>query len=69
VARYQPWQRLRLAVKPGLTGLWQVMGRKDLPLRENLQYDFYYVRNWSVWLDLTIALRTIPVVLIGRGAY
>jgi exopolysaccharide biosynthesis polyprenyl glycosylphosphotransferase len=69
VAQYEPWQRLRLDVKPGLTGLWQVMGRKDLPLRDNLQFDFYYVRNWSVWLDLSILLRTISVVVVGRGAY
>lgn len=69
VEEYEPWQRRRLDVKPGITGLWQVLGRKDLPLRENLQYDFYYIRNWSIWLDLTIILKTIPVVIGGRGAY
>ena len=69
VAHYEPWQRRRLDAKPGITGLWQILGRKDLPLRDNLEYDFYYLRNWSIWLDLTILLRTIPVVIHGRGAY
>ncbi|MGC9316913.1 MAG: sugar transferase [Armatimonadota bacterium] len=69
VQRYQPWQRLRLQVRPGLTGLWQVLGRKDLPLVENIEYDFYYINNRSLLLDLAILLRTIPVVLLGRGAY
>jgi exopolysaccharide biosynthesis polyprenyl glycosylphosphotransferase len=66
---YTGWQASRLRVKPGLTGLWQVMGRKDLPLHENLEYDFYYIRNQSLLLDLTVLLKTIPVVLLGRGAY
>jgi len=69
VEQYEPWQRRRLDAKPGITGLWQIMGRKDLPLRDNLEYDFYYIRNWSIWLDLTILLRTLPAVLSGRGAY
>ncbi len=69
VAQYEPWQRRRLDVRPGLTGLWQVMGRKDLPLREHIEYDFYYLRNWSIWLDLSILIRTVGVVLTGRGAY
>lgn len=69
VARYEPWQRKRLEVKPGITGLWQILGRKDLPLTENLQYDFYYIRNQSLLFDLAILLKTIPVVLRGQGAY
>ncbi len=69
VERYQPWQRLRLQVRPGLTGLWQILGRKDLPLVENIEYDFYYINNRSLSLDLMIMLRTIPVVIFGRGAY
>jgi len=56
-------------VKPGITGLWQILGRKDLPLRENIEYDFYYIRNRSLVLDLAILLKTIGVVLRGRGAY
>ncbi len=69
VERYQPWQRLRLQVRPGLTGLWQILGRKDLPLVENIEYDFYYINNRSLLMDLVILLRTVPVVLRGRGAY
>ncbi|MCU0612831.1 MAG: sugar transferase, partial [Candidatus Eisenbacteria bacterium] len=69
VARYQGWQAQRLNVKPGMTGLWQIMGRKDLPLEENLEYDFYYIRNQSILLDITILLRTIPTVFLGKGAY
>ncbi len=69
VEQYQPWQRLRLQVRPGLTGLWQILGRKDLPLVENIEYDFYYINNRSLLMDLVIILRTIPVVLLGRGAY
>src|SRR5262249_15634997 len=56
VARYDEWQRRRLAVKPGITGLWQILGRKDLPMHENLQYDFYYIRNRSLALDASILL-------------
>lgn len=69
VAQYQDWQRQRLATKPGLTGLWQILGRKDIPLQENLEYDFYYVHNQSLLLDVTILLRTIPQIIFGRGAY
>jgi exopolysaccharide biosynthesis polyprenyl glycosylphosphotransferase len=69
VDQYEPWQLRRLDVKPGITGLWQVLGRKDLPLRDNIEYDFYYIRNWSIWLDLTILLKTIPVVIRAKGAY
>jgi len=69
VAQYEPWQRRRLDALPGMTGLWQILGRKDLPLRDNIEYDFYYIRNQSLLLDLAIFLRTIPVVLFGRGAY
>lgn len=69
VKNYAPWQRFRLKAKPGLTGLWQILGRKDIPLHENLEYDFYYVTNRSLLLDSTIILKTIPAVLFGRGAY
>ncbi len=69
VEQYQPWQRLRLQVRPGLTGLWQILGRKDLPLVENIEYDFYYISHRSLSMDLMIVLRTIPVVLFGKGAY
>ena len=69
VAHYEPWQRIRLEVKPGLTGLWQIIGRKNLPLELNLEYDLYYIKNQSLMLDLVILLKTIPAVLFGRGAY
>jgi exopolysaccharide biosynthesis polyprenyl glycosylphosphotransferase len=69
VARYEPWQRQRLTVKPGITGLWQILGRKDLPMHENLHYDFYYIRNRSLALDLSILVRTVGAVLSRRGAF
>jgi exopolysaccharide biosynthesis polyprenyl glycosylphosphotransferase len=69
VANYAPWQRRRLDVPQGLTGLWQIAGRKQLPLHHNLEYDFYYIRNWSLLLDIAILLRTIPAVLFGKGAF
>ena len=69
VETYEPWQRRRLDVLPGLTGLWQIVGRKDLPLHENLEYDFYYIRNRSLLFDLVILLRTIPAALFQKGAY
>jgi exopolysaccharide biosynthesis polyprenyl glycosylphosphotransferase len=69
VERYDAWQRRRLAVKPGITGLWQILGRKDLPMHENLQYDFYYIRNRSLALDASILLRTVGAVWSRRGAF
>lgn len=69
VEKYHSWQRRRLDVPQGITGLWQIAGRKRLPLHQNLEYDFYYIRNWSLLLDLTILLRTIPAVLFGKGAF
>jgi exopolysaccharide biosynthesis polyprenyl glycosylphosphotransferase len=68
-AGYDAWQRRRLSVPPGLTGLWQILGRKDLPMHENLQYDFYYIRNRSLVLDAWILLKTIGVVWSRRGAF
>ena len=59
----------RYLVLPGLTGLWQVSGRSDLSFDELVRLDFYYIETWSIWLDLTILARTIPVVLGRRGAY
>lgn len=69
VAEYQDWHLQRLLVTPGLTGLWQVNGRSDLTFDEMVRLDLYYVENWSPWLDLKVMLRTVPVVLTGRGAY
>lgn len=56
-------------VLPGITGLWQVSGRSDVTYTERVNLDAYYVRNWSIWLDIYILLRTVWVVLIGDGAY
>jgi exopolysaccharide biosynthesis polyprenyl glycosylphosphotransferase len=66
---YEPWQRQRLAVPPGMTGWWQVNGRSDLPMHLNTQYDLYYIRNYSLLLDLKILWKTIGVVINGKGAY
>ena len=60
---------LLLQVRPGMTGLWQTSGRSLLPFRERLNLDEYYIRNWSLWLDLVILMRTIKVALSGHGAY
>lgn len=69
VERYEQWQRRRLDLKPGLTGLWQIVGRKNLPLYLNLEYDFYYIRNQSFLFDLSILIKTVPAVLFGKGAF
>ncbi|MCX7938595.1 MAG: sugar transferase [Thermoflexales bacterium] len=69
VERYQPWQRRRFAVPPGMTGWWQINGRSERPMHEHVEDDLYYIRNYSLWLDLFILLRTVPAVLSGRGAF
>lgn len=69
VARYKPWHRRRLDVSPGITGLWQVSGRSDLTFDEMVLLDLFYIENWSLLLDLKIALRTVPTMLLGTGAY
>jgi exopolysaccharide biosynthesis polyprenyl glycosylphosphotransferase len=69
VANYEDWHYKRLAVSPGLTGLWQVSGRSELTFDEMVIYDIYYIENWSLGLDFRILLRTIPAVLHGRGAF
>ncbi|MCU0507492.1 MAG: undecaprenyl-phosphate glucose phosphotransferase [Anaerolineae bacterium] len=69
VAQYQDWHRKRLAVLPGITGLWQVSGRSELTFDEMVMLDIYYAENWSLGLDLRIMIRTVPQVLFGDGAY
>jgi len=69
VAEYDDVTRRRLLVAPGLTGLWQIHGRSNLPWDETRRLDVRYVENWSLGFDLSIMLRTIDAVLRGRGAY
>jgi lipopolysaccharide/colanic/teichoic acid biosynthesis glycosyltransferase len=68
-ARYEDWERSRLEMPPGLTGLWQVRGRSDIDFDEMVLMDLYYIENWSLRLDFQILLRTIPAVVASRGAY
>jgi len=63
------WATRRLDMTPGVTGLWQVLGRNDIPFEEMTKLDYLYVTNWSLWWDLKILCQTIPVVLGKRGAY
>jgi exopolysaccharide biosynthesis polyprenyl glycosylphosphotransferase len=63
------WASRRLETTPGITGLWQVLGRNDIPFDEMVKLDYVYVTNWSLWWDIKILLQTIPVVLARRGAY
>lgn len=69
VRKYGNWGRLLLTVPPGLTGLWQVSGRSDTSYQQRVDFDLYYINNWSLGLDLLILARTIPAVLGRRGAY
>lgn len=68
VDKYERWQRRRLSMKPGLTSLWVVRGRNDIPFEQWMQFDLEYIDKWSLELDAKILLQTIPVVLTGRGA-
>jgi len=58
-----------LSVIPGLSGFWQISGRSDTDYEERVALDCYYIQNWSVWLDLWIIIKTIGVVVKGKGAY
>ncbi|MBE7386041.1 MAG: undecaprenyl-phosphate galactose phosphotransferase WbaP [Leptolyngbya sp. SIO1E4] len=69
IVHYADKFELYKRVLPGITGLWQVSGRSDVTYSERVTLDAYYVRNWSVWLDIYILLKTIWVVLVGDGAY
>jgi exopolysaccharide biosynthesis polyprenyl glycosylphosphotransferase len=67
--RLEAWHRKRYLVLPGVTGLWQISGRSSLGFDDLVRLDFFYLENWSVWLDVSILAKTLPAVLTGRGAY
>jgi len=69
VEAYEDWQHGRLRAVPGITGLWQVSGRSEVPFHDMVRLDLHYIRNWSLKLDIEILLRTLPAVLLQRGAY
>jgi lipopolysaccharide/colanic/teichoic acid biosynthesis glycosyltransferase len=67
--RVEDWaRRRRLELTPGLTGYWQVLGRTRIPFEEMVKLDYLYVMNWSLWEDIRLMLRTLPVILSGEGA-
>jgi exopolysaccharide biosynthesis polyprenyl glycosylphosphotransferase len=67
-AHIADWGHKRLDLTPGITGLWQVLGRTSIPFEEMVKLDYLYVTNWSLWEDMRLLLRTLPVVLARRGA-
>jgi lipopolysaccharide/colanic/teichoic acid biosynthesis glycosyltransferase len=68
VERYERWQMRRLSMKPGLTCIWQVSGRNDVDFDDWMRLDLDYIDNWSLFLDVKLLLRTVPAVVLGRGA-
>jgi lipopolysaccharide/colanic/teichoic acid biosynthesis glycosyltransferase len=68
-AQLEAWHRKRYLVLPGITGLWQISGRSNLGFDDLVRLDFYYLENWSLWLDISILAKTIPAVVRARGAY
>jgi exopolysaccharide biosynthesis polyprenyl glycosylphosphotransferase len=69
LGKYSKWDMNLLTVKPGITGLWQVSGRSDTTYEERVQIDMYYIRNWTIWLDIFILLKTPLAILNNKGAY
>jgi exopolysaccharide biosynthesis polyprenyl glycosylphosphotransferase len=69
IVMYRQWDANLMTVRPGISGLWQVSGRSDISYEERVRLDMYYIRNWSIWLDLQIIFQTIPAVIKRRGAY
>ena len=65
----EEWHRKRYHVLPGMTGLWQISGRSSLSFDDLVRLDFYYLDNWSIWLDISILAKTLPAVVARRGAY
>jgi exopolysaccharide biosynthesis polyprenyl glycosylphosphotransferase len=68
-AQLEDWHRKRYNVLPGVTGLWQISGRSNLDFDDLVRLDFYYLENWSLWMDISILVKTIPAVVSGAGAY
>ena len=69
VENYNHWQYVRFTIPQGITGWWQVNGRSDKPMHLNTEADLYYIKNYSIWLDITILWRTIRAVIKGSGAF
>lgn len=69
IENYLPWHMERLKAVPGLTGLWQVSGRSSVTFDDMVRLDIRYISSWSLWLDLVILAKTVPVVLRGTGGY
>ena len=69
VEKYSPWQQKRFEVPQGLTGWWQINGRADKPMHLHTEEDLFYIRHYSLWLDIQIIWRTIGTVITGRGAF
>lgn len=69
VDQYSDWEMQRLSIKPGITGIWQVSGRSEIPFDRWVEMDLTYICDWSLWLDFRIMLKTIPAVMSGKGAY
>ena len=68
VEQYEPWQRRRLSVKPGVTCIWQVSGRNQVDFDQWMRLDLQYIDNWSYWQDAKLLARTVPAVFKGDGA-
>ncbi len=69
VAEYQPEERQRLLAKPGITCVWQVSGRSNIDFQGQVRLDLEYIRSSSLWTDLSLLARTVPAVVLGKGAY
>lgn len=69
IAKYDDLFSVYMQVRPGITGLWQVSGRNNTSYTERIKLDTYYIRNWSIWLDIYVMCRTLPIVMYGKGAY
>jgi len=69
VAKYGKYISDYYLVRPGITGMWQTSGRSDMEYDERVQLDSWYVRNWSLWLDIMLLFKTVAVVARGKGAY